>query len=65
MQRREMAKMGPRQSGGFAASISSNQYQSVRTSSPDVAATSYYDNYKADAAAKKYRSPSPIFSLKE
>ena len=48
-----MAKFGPRQSGGFASNFGSSQYQSVRTSSPDVAATSHYDNYKTETA-KKY-----------
>ena len=57
MQRREMAKMGPRQSN-FTSSLSSNQYQSVRTTSPDISATSYYDSYKAESAAKK--SPTPL-----
>jgi|SRR5579862_50516 len=55
MQRREMAKFGPRQSGGFGG-MSSSQYRSVSTSSPDVSATSYYDNYKAETA-KKYLLP--------
>jgi len=52
MQRREMAKYGPRQTGGFASSFGSSQYQSVRTSSPDVSATSHYDAYKAETAKK-------------
>jgi hypothetical protein len=33
--------------------MGSSQYQTVRTSSPDVAATSYYDNYKSESS-KKY-----------
>jgi coatomer subunit delta len=55
MQRRETAKLGgPRQtsSRGFASNFGS-QYQSVRTSSPDMTATTHYDNYKADTA-KRY-----------
>ena len=51
MQRREMAKFGPRQPTGFSSNFSS-QYQSVRTSSPDVATTSHYDNYKAETTKK-------------
>jgi coatomer subunit delta len=53
MQRREIAKFGPRQSGGFASNLGSSQYQSVRTSSPDIAATSHYNDYKTENA-KKY-----------
>ena len=51
-----MAKFGPRQSGGFGSNFGSSQYQSVRTSSPDIAATSHYDNYKSETA-KKYSPP--------
>jgi hypothetical protein len=58
MQRREMAKFGPRQSA-FGSNMGSGQYQSVRASSPDVAATSYYDNYKSESSKKYY----PFFVL--
>ena len=56
MQRHEMQSFGPRQSGGLGglgSNFGSSQYQSVHTSPPDVAATSHYNNYKADSA-KKY-----------
>ena len=53
MQRREMTKFAPRQpSGGFPSNFGS-QYQSVRTSSPDLSAISHYNDYKTETA-KKY-----------
>jgi len=58
MQRREMAKFGPRQPAGFSSNFGS-QYQQVRTSSPDVAATSHYDSYKAETSRKSAPSPAP------
>jgi coatomer subunit delta len=52
MQRREMAKFGPRQPA--FSGLGSSQYQSIRTSSPDVSITSHYENEKAGMSAKKY-----------
>jgi hypothetical protein len=53
MQRREMAKFAPRQpSSGFASNFGS-QYQSIRNSSPDLSASSHYNDYKTETA-KKY-----------
>jgi hypothetical protein len=53
MQRREMAKFAPRQSSGGFASNFGSQYQSIRTSSPELSATSHYNDYKNETA-KKY-----------